>query len=183
MSDFNQFNVEKMMSGDQREIRFLYLEMNPWLLHKTNNNEELSNDIFMKILDNLHKYDRNKSKFHNFIFTITKNEIYDYIRMIKRNKMKLQEVEGISKLADDKDNIIVYSGLDYLYFNSENYEYIETDFDEVIHEKDLQLNLIYKQMDVDDIQFVVNYLSEKKSKPMEDRKKYLRIIKKTKNKL
>jgi DNA-directed RNA polymerase specialized sigma24 family protein len=177
MSDFNQFNIEKIMSGDQKEIKLLYVEINPWLMHRTNYNEELVNDIFMKILNNIDKYDKTRSKFHNFIFNVSKNHILDCYRMEERKKIEFCDL--YKKPTEEHKND--EAQLDYLFFNSEKYQYDNTDFDEEIVEPiDLKLNLIYKHLAADDAQFIVSYLKEKKSKPLNQRKKYLKIIKKLK---
>lgn len=180
-ADFNKFNVEMILSGNQREIKLLYNEMNDWLMHKTSNNEELKNDIFMKILNNLSKFDKKRSKLHNFIYTITQNEILDNIRAKKRCKDNIiNNILGnhinINRELNQNDE----QQLDWLYYNHKNYPIYEMNFDEIPTEREIKINIIYQQLSIPDAQFVVEYLFNKKSKPMSERKKYLKIIKQIK---
>ena len=57
--------------------------------------EELTNDVFMKVYNNLHKYDSDKSAMRTWIMNITSNTVIDYYR-----KKKLQTIS----LNKDFDN-------------------------------------------------------------------------------
>ena len=55
---------------------------------RLNNNimlaEELRSDVFLKIVENIDKFDCTKSKLNTWIFNIVKNTLFDHIRKVKR---------------------------------------------------------------------------------------------------
>ena len=71
-----------------------------------NNNDDrhdLMNEIFIRVNDNLHKYNSERCQFKTWLFTITKNMITDYHRKNNLNKSK---VINMSDLADIDGNEI-----------------------------------------------------------------------------
>lgn len=57
--------------------------------HGYNNEEaeDILQDVFVKVWKNIDKFDENKSSFRTWIFTITKNAVYDSLRKTKNKEL------------------------------------------------------------------------------------------------
>ena len=156
-NNWNSINVEKVINNDQKEITKAYHLIINWLLFITKQNEELSNDIFCKIISKFDRYDVNKSKLHNFIYTIGTNETTSFFRLKNNNKIKLvyELPPNSTSIADEE-------------YNEE----------EINNSKMLQ---IFGVINEDDKQLIINYLSiEGKVKDKEISKNFSRLKKRIK---
>ena len=73
-----------------------------WIKYKLNNAEaaeELAADIFVKVYNNLHEFDENKSKMKTWIMSITKNAIIDFFRTDKSSLTM-----SLTDMIDDDGN-------------------------------------------------------------------------------
>lgn len=59
--------------------------------------EELTQDVFMKVYNNLHKYDESKAKLSTWIMNITRHAVIDKWRKVKLDTM------SINSLVDDDE--------------------------------------------------------------------------------
>jgi RNA polymerase sigma-70 factor (ECF subfamily) len=67
---------------------------------ETGTAEDIVSDVFMKLLDNLHKYEDRGAPFAAWLFTIARNQIYDYYSRNQRNaSISLDET---IEIKDDK---------------------------------------------------------------------------------
>jgi RNA polymerase sigma-70 factor (ECF subfamily) len=64
-------------------IIFNYVNMK---LHNFNDAQEVTNDVFIKAVENFDKFDASKSKFETWLYNIAKNTIIDFVRTNHQNK-------------------------------------------------------------------------------------------------
>jgi RNA polymerase sigma factor (sigma-70 family) len=99
--DWNDFPVTALTitaSTYQKMCTLLYNEMIEWLLFYTKNNEELCNDIFLKIIRNIGYFNPKRGKFSNFCFTIAKNEYHEYYK--KQHRKRKIDIKYTNTLYD-----------------------------------------------------------------------------------
>lgn len=72
--DWNSVDVQKIASGDQREISRLYNLTKPYFLKKIMNCELLFHDVLMRVIDKAKQYDEQRGKFSSFFITIAHRE-------------------------------------------------------------------------------------------------------------
>ncbi len=79
--------------------------------------EDIVSDIFLKVAENLLKYDPNKANFNTWIFTITKNTMTDYYRLRRVHVSIDDEADSINVSVDFEEqcNIILDEQLRELY--------------------------------------------------------------------
>ncbi len=87
---------ECILTGDTIQITKLYNSLKPFLIKLTHKNEELIDDIFMKLLKRIGLFDEKRGKFHNFAYTIAKNEF----KTLKRKKKKVLDIVYIDNYKD-----------------------------------------------------------------------------------
>lgn len=110
-NDWNQININLLIQGDQREISRLYIMMEPWLKIIAKDDQELVNDIFLKLISKVDKYKKERSKFHNFAYTLCINTARTaYTKKKKeKNKLNIQLVDDytLNLIAEEieEDNI------------------------------------------------------------------------------
>jgi RNA polymerase sigma-70 factor (ECF subfamily) len=78
-----------------------------WVMFKVSNREdaeEIVQDVFMKVYNNLSKYDSDQSAISTWIMNITKNTIIDYWRTTKEKMKSLSDFE-----TDDGNELIVHT--------------------------------------------------------------------------
>lgn len=76
-----------------------------WIYSKIRNNEvsqELANDVFIKVHDNISLYDNNISKISTWVYTIAKNVLIDYMRK------KSLPTRSLSDFTDDDGNELIF---------------------------------------------------------------------------
>lgn len=104
------------------------LKVRNFILSKVNDfnlAEDLTSDVFLKVYNNIDKYDPKKSSLSTWIFTIARNRLIDYYRTRKVeselpedltyeieedicNEDNLQMLkEGLKKLSDKEKNLIL----------------------------------------------------------------------------
>ena len=89
INDWSNINYSAItINNNQREITKLYGIMENWLTLLTNDDREVMNDIFMKVINALPNFNQKKGKVHNYICTIAIN----HIRTIKRKKKNVIEI-------------------------------------------------------------------------------------------
>ncbi|MGN0317282.1 MAG: RNA polymerase sigma factor [Lachnospira sp.] len=70
--------------------------------------EDIVQTVFLKIFSNLDKYDEKKASLSTWIYTITRNTVYDYLKE-KRNHPMLELLENTVESEDGADEIIINS--------------------------------------------------------------------------
>jgi DNA-directed RNA polymerase specialized sigma24 family protein len=93
---WSSINVTGIINNNQSDITFFYNVMSSWLSFLTHGNDEVKNDIFMKLLAKLPQFDPTKGKLHNFLFTVATNQ---YKEQLKERKRKIHFVEGFEMLV------------------------------------------------------------------------------------
>ena len=71
------------------------------------NTQDILQDVFIKVWKNLKRFDKSKSSFKTWIFTITRNTITDYLR--KKKSINFSDLGNLedSFIADIPDNVIL----------------------------------------------------------------------------
>ena len=115
MRDWNDIDISILLvTGHtlyQSACTVFYMTVHPYIMNKfCKRNEELANDIFLKILKSLPKFDRMKGKLSNFIFTIMKNEFLEFA-----GKKTVQYVQLSNHLTDkNNDELEMYDRMEFL---------------------------------------------------------------------
>lgn len=76
---------------DDKQKESIYLEYHKKVLYYISSKlfnksdaEDLASDVFVKVYENLNKYDKKKASISTWIYTITKNTLTDYFRTHKQ---------------------------------------------------------------------------------------------------
>ena len=93
---WSSINITGIINNNQGDITFFYNVMSSWLSFLTHGNDEVKNDIFMKLIAKLPQFDSTKGKLHNFLFTVASNT---YKETLKDKKRKIHFVEGFDMLV------------------------------------------------------------------------------------
>lgn len=84
---------------------FYFPKVYAFVLAKLNNNsaaaEDVTSDIFMKVLENLHKYQERGLPFGAWLFTVARNVLFDYYA--KTNKTSNTSLDETIEIKDDKE--------------------------------------------------------------------------------
>jgi DNA-directed RNA polymerase specialized sigma24 family protein len=158
--DWNTIDTNEIVLGNQREITRLYHMIYGWLQFLTLSDEEIHHDIFLKVINNINKYNPLRGKLHNFIVTVCINEY----KTIKRPKKRTSAIECQLLLDEPKFN-----------YKEEPIEINDIDYE---HE----LNMVLVSIPIEDRHFILNYIHSKKQKGMNDRQRFNRLKKTLKNK-
>ncbi|MCL2085994.1 MAG: sigma-70 family RNA polymerase sigma factor [Oscillospiraceae bacterium] len=90
-------NLEKIFDEYYERIyRFTLLRV-----RNVHDAEDITSDVFVKVAQNIHKYDEEKAALSTWLFTITLNLIRDHCRAAKRGTVELEFAENVAS----SDNI------------------------------------------------------------------------------
>jgi len=84
-----------------RENHVAVLNYINWKINNIEDSEEIANDVFIKVNNNLNNYDANKSAFGTWLRTITNNSIIDYYRK-NAKESKVQKVSDFVNADGDE---------------------------------------------------------------------------------
>lgn len=115
-----------------------YKQVLNFISFKTNptDGEELTNDVFMKVYDNLHKFDSDKSKMSTWIFNIAKNVVIDFYR--KRSL----ETTSIDSLVNEDGKSYFQASIG----GTPLTEIVNSEYKEALKQCILNLPVTYKRM-------------------------------------
>lgn len=68
--------------------------------------EDIVQSVFLKVFRNIGKYDKNKSSLSTWIYTITRNTVYDYLKK-RRDYTELDLIENTVRSEDETDKAIL----------------------------------------------------------------------------
>ena len=156
---WDSINILLIKQKDERELTSLYNQMKSWLMYFTKKDEELSNDIFMKIITKIDLFDSKKGKFHNFAYTIALNELY------QTKKIKVRKIDLI--YTDEP-----FGDYNFKQSNVDNEEYI--DYEQ-------ELNKLMSFLPQKDKKFILEYIHSKKVKHPTERERFRQLKNKLKN--
>lgn len=95
MVTVNNSLVNKLLERDEeafKTIFYVYRDRIFYIAYKLTRNkfdaEDCVQDIFVKVLDNLYKYDPTRHTFTSWIITLAKNQVLDYIKLKKIHEGK-----------------------------------------------------------------------------------------------
>jgi RNA polymerase sigma-70 factor (ECF subfamily) len=89
MEEKDEFLIMEYLDGNQNSFKLLIDKYTPSIYNYAvrfvgeNESFDVTQDIFLKVWKNIKKFDKNKSSFKTWIFTITRNTITDYLRKRK----------------------------------------------------------------------------------------------------
>lgn len=108
--------IDYCRNGNQRSFEELFNRVKPWLskmlyriVADTDVTYDLQQETWIKLINTCHKFNPEKGKINNFIFTIAKNEAlkwkFNYHKADRLSKMdgqKQETVFGINELTPDR---------------------------------------------------------------------------------
>lgn len=114
-NDWNSIDITiLLLTADtmyQVAVTGFYKVIHPFIMNFVKRNEELANDIFLKVLTKLNKYDPQKGKLHNFIYTIIKN---DYLEFCSKKPIVFVEISRHIMEQNQDPNKAMYDRIDEL---------------------------------------------------------------------
>ncbi len=154
IEETNWYSVDYnlIQQNNQQEITKFYKIIINWLNFITKKNEELSHDIFLKLLNNLSKYNPKRGKIHNFIYTLVINEYKTQMRPKKR-KIKTEYIDN-------------------------KFDVIEIIDEEIDYEE--QLNQLMNDLTFQEQIFILNYIHSDLKKTQQQKQSFMRLKKKLK---
>ena len=75
-------------------------------IHYPNDVEDIVQTVFLKVYSNLDKYDEIKASFSTWIYIITRNTVYDYLKD-KRDHPVIELIENTVYSAEEPDDSIL----------------------------------------------------------------------------
>lgn len=156
--DWNNIDVQLIIDKNDQEISKLYGLLINWLMFITKKDEELANDIFLKIIGKIGHYDSNKGKLHNLIYTIGLNALRSHLRLKNSKQIKIE-----------------YH--DYLTFN----EITIINEDDI--EVDPRLELLNASMNVGEKEYLMQYLENPDKKTSQQKMQFKRLKEQIKTKI
>lgn len=87
-------------------VRFICSQTNDYNLA-----EDMASDIFVKIFDKLSTFDETKSSLSTWIYTLSRNHLYDYY---KTRKVEAEFNEDYMTLSEDEEEICTEENLETL---------------------------------------------------------------------
>ena len=75
-------------------------------IHYPNDVEDIVQTVFLKVYSNLDKYDETKASLSTWIYTITRNTVYDYLKE-KRGHPVLELVDNTVHSAEEPDDSLL----------------------------------------------------------------------------
>lgn len=70
--------------------------------------EELTQDVFIKVATNLHRFDENKSAFSTWIYNIAQRTLFDYFRKTKMQTISIEKSD-MGYETNTSSNILLHS--------------------------------------------------------------------------
>jgi len=114
MRDIAPDILERAAQGDLEAFEKVYRQTSGFvynvslgILRNTEDSQEATQDVFMKIYRNL-KYFRFRSSFKTWVYRITVNTAINYYKRLRRQGKKIQEYAGLSRMEEEdscKDNV------------------------------------------------------------------------------
>ncbi len=147
-----EINIQGIINNNQKDITSFYENIKPWLLFITKNNEEYTNDIFIKIITKLPLFDENRGKLYNFIYTLSLNEYKVKMRPVKQSIIIVDTLYNVFGIKSEYTNIPDL-------INNENDSYL-TKLEELPQE---------------DIEFLYDYITKKYNKAGDNFKKFKKL--------
>ena len=100
--------------------------------------EDIVQTVFMKVYSNLDKYDETKASLSTWIYTITRNTVYDYLKE-KRDHPVLELVDNTVDSAEEPDDSIL---------NNETLEELACALEKLSqNQRDIIILIYYKNLD------------------------------------
>lgn len=99
MKNFNQIYKE----NHRQVLNFIHSRV-----RNMDISQELANDVFMRVHDNLEKYDETLSSFRTWIMNIAQNAVIDYWRKVKMETISISGMVN-DQSEDDNSNMDVLS--------------------------------------------------------------------------
>ena len=107
-------------------------------IHYPNDVEDIVQTVFLKVYSNLDKYDEIKASFSTWIYIITRNTVYDYLKD-KRDHPVLELVDNTVDSAEEPDDSIL---------NNEALEELACALEKLPqNQRDIIILLYYKNLD------------------------------------
>lgn len=75
-------------------------------IHYPNDVEDIVQTVFLKVYSNLDKYDEIKASFSTWIYIITRNTVYDYLKD-KRDHPVIELIENTVYSAEEPDDSLL----------------------------------------------------------------------------
>lgn len=89
MEEKDEFLIMEYLGGNQNSFKLLIDKYTPSIYNYTvrfvgvDQAFDITQDVFLKVWKNIKKFNKNKSSFKTWIFTITRNTVTDYLRKRK----------------------------------------------------------------------------------------------------
>lgn len=100
--------------------------------------EDIAQDVFLKVCANLDKYDEAKASLSTWIYTITRNTVYDYLKE-KRDRPMLELIDETISSEEEPDEAML---------NGETLEELASALEKLPqNERDIIILLYYKKLD------------------------------------
>ena len=100
--------------------------------------EDIVQTVFLKVYGNLDKYDETKASLSTWIYTITRNTVYDYLKE-KRDHPVLELVDNTADSAEEPDDSIL---------NNETLEELACALEKLPqNQRDIIILIYYKNLD------------------------------------
>lgn len=124
MVTVNHNLIDRLMKRDEEAFMMIfqiYRDRIFYIAYKLTKNkldaEDCVQDIFVKVLDNLHKYDPKRHTFTSWIITLAKNHVLDYLKLKKIHEQKCftnTELVYDTSVKNDNDNSVLLSEVEKL---------------------------------------------------------------------
>lgn len=100
--------------------------------------EDIAQDVFLKVCANLDKYDEAKASLSTWIYTITRNTVYDYLKE-KRDRPMLELIDETISSEEEPDEAML---------NGETLEELASALEKLPqNQRDIIILLYYKKLD------------------------------------
>lgn len=100
--------------------------------------EDIAQDVFLKVCANLDKYDEAKASLSTWIYTITRNTVYDYLKE-KRDRPMLELIDETISSGEEPDEAML---------NGETLEELASALEKLPqNQRDIIILLYYKKLD------------------------------------
>lgn len=124
MVTVNRTLIDRLMNRDEEAFKmifYIYRDRIFYIAYKLTRNkcdaEDCVQDIFVKVLDNLHKYDPRTHTFTSWIVTLAKNHVLDYLRLKKIHEKKCYtdtELVYNTSVNSESENSVLLSEVEKL---------------------------------------------------------------------
>ena len=107
-------------------------------IHYPNDVEDIVQTVFLKVYSNLDKYDEIKASFSTWIYIITRNTVYDYLKD-KRDHPVIELIENTVYSAEEPDDSLL---------NQEALEELARALQKLLqNQRDIIILIYYKNLD------------------------------------